>query len=141
MINKTLRRFMVPSVLSLVASCAATEQVQTGESSKADTDRFSLASVYVSGVVWDFNQDGSFFDFGGPVGLITKERLDVLSADGTGIELRDSSDVKNVEPERIRSLISQAEDYCAFSGLRRLRSGASIYTNGDTLNLVDFCEP
>lgn len=101
---------------------------------------FQYTRVQVPGTVWDFDQNGEYIDFGGPVGLIDTSFTTAVSIGGVGIVLDDASDVAQTNAKEIRGYINAAERYCGLIGKTRQTSGASIFAKDGNLFLDQFCE-
>jgi len=104
---------------------------------------FEYVTKRVSGVVWSYQANGKPVIYGGPLGLVYKNRLEpAIKISGTGIEILTASDATNQDAETMVDLINAAREYCAAYGLYDPeQSGTNVFSHRDELYLIRFCLP
>lgn len=95
----------------------------------------------IKGTVWSFQENGWYAVFGGPIGLSIDRNTYFVSGSPSDLSLNSASDVMDVAPEFMFSLISNASRFCKETGYQLVDAGAAIHTDGDKIHLVEFCVP
>lgn len=103
---------------------------------------FTLAVVDLDGTVWSFERDGTAVNFGGPIGLIFKEKnVRVVSAAYPGLSLETGGDARKADPVEMAALINAAHRYCDLTyGHQNHKFGAAIYADGERVLFLDHCQ-
>lgn len=100
----------------------------------------SYGRISVSGLVWSFEDDGNYVNFGGPIGVRIEGTEVAVSVESAELNLATVRDVLDADKRLVERIIGAADQYCTANGL--VKSGSvNINTDSRQVNLIQFCEP